>query len=367
MYLPFLVIFILIQLLGFQTKSVPKISTNKWIIFLLSLSRSIQFLNFDGSNKNRMQTPLIKFLIIILLFVCSNPLLSQNEQEDKNILFAASGYIFPYDMDSPDVRVVLPNDLLEISGLSWIGNDQLACIQDEDGIIFIYDLNKESVIREIEFEDDGDYEGIEIIGDDIWVMKSKGDLFKVKNWLDDEERSVKKYETELSKKNDCEGFGFDPNDGTLLIACKGFPDLDDDKDGSKHKSVYRFDPEDKKLFEEPVYNIDLEQVKYYKKYNTMTTWGVEILSLLDESKGDVSFQPSGIAIHPQTGNLYITGAVGDLIIVLHPNGEILAMIKLNPAKFRQPEGICFDPDGNLYISNEGKDSRANLMKFKPKQ
>ena len=113
-----------------------------------------------------------------------------------------------------------------------MGDGKLACIQDEDGIIFIYDLNKEAVVREIEFEDAGDYEGIEIVGNDIWILKSKGDLYRVKNWLDDQKRSVKKYETELSKKNDCEGFGLDPADSTILIACKGFPNLDEDKDGN---------------------------------------------------------------------------------------------------------------------------------------
>ena len=307
----------------------------------------------------------VYFLFIILLGLQNLNAQDENEAR-KDILFSASGYTFPYEMNKPDKKVILPNHLIEISGLTWMGDGKLACIQDEDGIIFIYDLNKEAVVRKIEFEDAGDYEGIEIVGNDIWILKSKGDLYRVKNWLDDQKRSVKKYETELSKKNDCEGFGLDPADSTILIACKGFPNLDEDKDGNSKKAIYRFDPTTNKLFKDPVYTIDLEQVKYYKKYNTMTTWGVEILSLIDESKGDVSFQPSGIAVHPITGNIYVTGAVGDLIIVLHPSGEILAMVSLDMSKFRQPEGICFDPDGNLYISNEGKDSRANLMMFKPK-
>jgi uncharacterized protein YjiK len=37
---------------------------------------------------------------------------------------------------------------------------------------------------------------------------------------------------------------------------------------------------------------------------------------------------------------------------------------LNPALFRQPEGIAFDNENNLYISNEGDDiSKGNVLKF----
>ncbi|MCB2221287.1 MAG: hypothetical protein KQI35_12890 [Bacteroidetes bacterium] len=311
-----------------------------------------------------MKRNLLKIGTIFLLFICpSSHLWSQTGSEnDKATLFAAAGYTFPYELQKPDLKLTLPNDLIEISGLCWMSPGKLACVQDEDGIIFIYDLNQQAIIREIEFEDDGDYEGIELIGEDAWVLKSNGNLYEVSDWLDDEKRSTQKYKTDLSKKNDCEGLGFDPSDNGLLIACKGHPRLDDE-DGKSKKAIYRFDLKEKDLDKKPIYTIDLDQVKNYKKYNTMTTWGVEILSMLDESKGDVSFQPSGIAIHPMTGNIYVTGAVGDMIIVLHPTGEILAMIALDTAKFRQPEGICFDPQGNLYISNEGKDSRANLMKF----
>lgn len=302
----------------------------------------------------------IGLIIFIVTFWPERP--AAQPGESKESLFSASGYTFPYDLKKPDIRVVLPNELIEVSGLCWIESNKLACVQDEDGIIFIYDLAEEKIVREIEFEEDGDYEGIELVGKDAWIVKSNGNLYRVKDWMDNEDRETKKYKTDLSKKNDCEGLALDPEHNSLLIACKGFPYLDD-KEGSKQKAVYRFDLQNKELEEKPVYIIELEQVKYYKKYNTMTTWGVEILAMLDESKGDVSFQPSGIAVHPLTGNIYITGAVGDMIIVLHPTGEILAMIPLDASQYRQPEGICFDAEGNLYISNEGKESRANLMKF----
>ena len=36
---------------------------------------------------------------------------------------------------------------------------------------------------------------------------------------------------------------------------------------------------------------------------------------------------------------------------------------LNYSHFQQPEGISFDINGDLYISNEAKGGKANILKF----
>ena len=47
-----------------------------------------------------------------------------------------------YKIDAPDVSIILPDTLHEISGLTTINSTSVACIQDEYGIIFIYDVIK---------------------------------------------------------------------------------------------------------------------------------------------------------------------------------------------------------------------------------
>jgi hypothetical protein len=42
----------------------------------------------------------------------------------------------------------------------------------------------------------------------------------------------------------------------------------------------------------------------------------------------------------------------------------MAAIELNTGLFIQPEGICFDPGGNLFISNEGRDKVATILQFR---
>ena len=55
---------------------------------------------------------------------------------DNNLENAAFGY----NLSEFNEKYVLEKELREISGLSYYGKNQLACIQDEKGEVYIYDL-----------------------------------------------------------------------------------------------------------------------------------------------------------------------------------------------------------------------------------
>jgi len=302
-------------------------------------------------------------MISLILFLSYFLVLAQGD--DKNLLFEHSNYDFPYQLDKPIKSWELPKKLVEISGLSFIDKNRLACIQDEKGNVYIFNLKTREVETKIDFNGDGDYEGIEIIKNDCWILKSNGTLFKVKDYLKDTEPQVKKYTTALSGKNDAEGLAYDPVNNNLLIACKGHPFVDD-KAGKEFKAIYSFELKTKQLDLRPFLLIEMDTIKSYKNYNTMSRLGVELLAYFDSSKGDVSFQPSGIAIHPISGNVYVLASVGNLLIVFSREGKMLAIIELKSKYHPKPEGICFSPDGALYIANEGDKNKGTILKFETK-
>ena len=305
-------------------------------------------------------------IILLILFLVYFTVLSQDN--DKYKLFEHNSYEFPYQLAEPDKSWELPNKLVEISGLSYIDKHRLACVQDEKGNIYVFNLKTGKVERKIDFGDDGDYEGVEIVKNDAWVLKSNGTLYKVKDYLEENEASGKKYTTALSGKNDTEGLAYDAYNNQLLIACKGHP-FTDEKNGKEFKAIYGFDLETKLMGSTPFLLIEMDTIKYYKKYNTMAKLGVEFLAYFDSAKGDVSFQPSGIAVHPITGNIYVLASVGNLLTVFSRMGDMLAMIELRSKYHPQPEGICFSPNGTLYIANEGEGVgvEGTILKFELKQ
>ena len=82
------------------------------------------------------------------------------------------------------------------------------------------------------------------------------------------------------------------------------------------------------------------------------------IEILDKRMKD--FAPSGLAIEPTTGNLFILSSQGHLLLVVNPEGEIKTIQFLDRFQYRQPEGICFDANGTLYLSSEGKGGTAKL-------
>lgn len=291
-------------------------------------------------NWNRTTLFLAKLTIL-----CSSCFTACSQDKNSYILYEGPGYDFPYQPDKPDRSWKLPIELVEISGLSYIDDHRLACVQDENGIIYIFSLKAGVVESKIEFGDNGDYEGIEIIDKDAWVLKSNGTLFRITDFLVKNGSVVSKYSTALSGKNDTEGLAYDPVNNSLLIACKEHPFLNEEP-GKDFKAIYSFNLETSLMDTKPFLMINPDTFKSYT--------------------GKVSFKPSGIAIHPVSGDIFIIGSVGKLLLVLSRTGEMLAMINLSPMIFPQPEGICFSQEGKLFIASEGAGRGGTILEFDPK-
>ena len=269
---------------------------------------------------------------------------------------------FPYDLERQDARYKLPDYLEEISGLSFIGKRKIACVQDEKAIIYVLNLEQEKIVNKYDFGKDADYEDIAVMDKTAFVLRNDGDIYRIKNFSK-KDRKIKKFETPLKEKNNTEGLAYDPLSSSLLIACKGSPSIDKNKPYEGYKAIYRFDLKEEELMEEPLYLIDLEKLDSYKDQNALSKFSLRVAKSLRLIESETSFQPSGLAIHPIYGDIYIISSVGKLLIILDRHGKVQDVKELSPVKFRQPEGICFSPSGDMYISNEGQGGQGYILKF----
>lgn len=257
-----------------------------------------------------------------------------------------------YNYASPKLVSDLPKELDEISGLSVAPGhrNELLAIQDEEGKIFRINSKTGGLLWAITFWKDGDYEAVEAVGEDVWVAKSTGTLYHVTN-AGKPNQNVDKYNTALSGENDVEGLAYDKAKDRLLLACK--KDAKDDGNDKNGRYIYAFDLKTKALSRKPVFSIELEAVKNYLSVCEKTT-DHERLCDFFITRDEYDLAPSAIAVHPMTGQLFLTSSVGKVLMVLNPDGRIDYMERLDKKLFPQPEGLAFAEDGTLFISSEKK-------------
>lgn len=230
----------------------------------------------------------------------------------------------------------LPEKLREISGIAYLDEDRFACIQDEEGIIFIYNRKENKIEKEIPFAGPGDYEGIAVNNSTAYVVRSDGRLYQVP--MDGGKSSVKEISTPLTEKHNVEGLEYDKDNNRLLLAIK-----DEEPGGKDYKGVYAYDLSVERFVAEPVYKIDVNH---------------ELLTQEGGKKNKV-VRPSEISIHPVTKEIYITDGPASRLLVMNSRGNIKKVYQLGK-DYPQAEGIAFSPQGTLFISNEGKE-RGNII------
>lgn len=269
-------------------------------------------------------------------------------------------YELGYTLTEPDGTFKMPKKLEEISGLS-ISRDgsMLIAIEDENGKIYLIDKETGELEEDFTFWKPGDYEGVEVVGSDIYVLKSSGTLYRVKK-AGTKDQEVEKFNGFLDSDNDVEGLTYDPTKHRLLLACKG-------KGGKgepfrEKKSIYAFDLQTLTLQPNPVFVISLNDIHEYLS----TAPAIRKLSKLAEMfkpGTELTFAPSGVAIHPISGDIFVLSSVGKVLMIINQEGQLLHIEKLRKEVHSQPEGLCFDQDGTLYIANEGKGARGRILRF----
>jgi len=267
-----------------------------------------------------------------------------------------------YDLANPVARYQMPDYLVEISGLSYYGKGKLACIQDENANIYVWNLEKEKIIDKYEFGKDADYEDIAVVGKTAYILRNNGNIYRISDFMK-KNRKVETYNTPLREKNNTEGLAFDPLSNSLLIACKGSPSIDKENSYEGYKAIYKFDLEMEELIARPSFLIDLERLDSYIDQSAFTRFSVGIAKKLHIIESETSFEPSGLAIHPLYGDIYVISSVGKLLVILNRKGKVLDVKELDPKEFRQPEGICFSPNGDMYISSEGRGGKGYILEF----
>jgi len=280
------------------------------------------------------------------LFSCGNP-------TDKSTNSAVARNVNPvgYDLSNPDRTIILPPVLLEISGITVIDSTSVACIQDENGIVFIFDLEKNEIREHFTFHYPGDYEGIARVAGSFYVLRSDGTLFETRPHQSPD--FTRQISSAGGPPADYEGLCYDRRNHRLLVVGKNNPKRDS-RDEKKHP-VYGLDLLSDTPAGETVLEFDLPAITRYASENNVK---------VPDDDGEIRLRVSDIAIHPLTNMLFVISAANRMMYVFNENGTIQYIEKLDPDLFNMPEGISFHDNGDMLIASEGRNNPPAILLLK---
>lgn len=281
-------------------------------------------------------------LLLIVLLACKQPVTKGLSTDDATTKTVAP--VITYDLEHPQRQWALPDTLKEISGIARVDKNHFLAIEDLHPALYLLRTDKEATVEKImPFESTNkakvDIEDIALHNDTAYALWSHGEIFSITNWRNTP--VVKTFATPLNKDENTEGLCFDPVTGKLLIACKQASGVEDEKKSTR--AVYSFNTSNGQLDDSPfllVHKKDFEKTEGEK----------------------LAFYPSAIAVHPATGDIYLLSSrENKALAVYNRNGKLKSFQFLNKDLLPQPEGICFSPDGTLYISTQGRHGQSPMI------
>jgi hypothetical protein len=253
--------------------------------------------------------------------------------------------IFPntamYDIAAP-VLIKLPDALEEISGLAYYAKDSsLFAIVDEEPLLYKFQPGAPKKLHFWQFDKKRDMEDLVLLDSTFYVLVSNGDIITIHFKGDSLYTEKSNFSGESKKVFEFESLYTYDND-RLVLFCK-----DCDRDSSSGASTF-------------LYNI------HSRQYNPFAYFDMSGISNYSGKK-KFHLKASAARINPVTGDLYIVSAINNLLVIASPKGTIKEVYPLDPYYYKQPEGIAFTPDGDMFISNEFADmGSATLLYMKNK-
>jgi uncharacterized protein YjiK len=252
------------------------------------------------------------------------------------------------DADSSTVLPVamwlMPPELREISGLAITSRGTVLTHDDNVGRVYEIDPKTGILLKGFSLRDGvrGDFEAITIAGTDVYLMESKGKIFKFKEGKDAEQVPYTAYDTGLRKTCEFESMVYEADSSRLVLVCK--------------RILIKPDPH-----EMWIYRIPLP----FGDRSAMTMLRIPIGDVIGSNKWK-NFHSSDINIDPITKNYVIVSSNQKAFAVITPGGEVVRSGPL-PGDHRQPEGIAVTKDSLLMVSDESnvKPAALTLYRWRP--
>ncbi len=233
--------------------------------------------------------------------------------------------------------------LTEVSGLVASGPNAVFAHNDEHAIVHEISLEDGSVIRSFAFGKptvEGDFEGITIKGEFIYLVTSDGLLYEARPDTHRKRIPYNVYDTNLGKICEIEGIAPDNIDGFLLLCKRTRSNKDFDRLVIYHWSIAnRLSPP------QPWLDVSIKDMSAGGPINTL--------------------HPSGLERDLETGNLLILDSHAGAMLEITPYGRLINYLEFSASEHPQAEGLAIMETGAIAIADEGGKKSGTITVYAP--
>ena len=274
--------------------------------------------------------PYVLLLACVALLACGSEGAGENAEDDPAPRRVAKSPA-PYDFARATQSLDLPPALQEISGLTVLPDGRLAAVNDERGRVYAIGLDSGAVEMMVDFGTKGDYEGVECVGERLFVMDSDGSVVELTEWRTGG-TATEVYDGGYGERLcNAEGLAGDPY--RLILVCK-------EANVKEDNAMYAFELGADTFAYRPIRYLDPREVGVSK-----------------------DLRPSAAAVHPVTGQTMVLSSRYELIMVLSRTGVLDAVWDIKPARLQQPEGMTFLANGDLVLASEGDHRPGRVVRY----
>jgi hypothetical protein len=250
-----------------------------------------------------------------------------------------------YDLaGTPSVRIELPHELAEVSGLAFTEDGRLLAQGDERAVIYQIDLPSGKVAKRFAIGDAGgplygDFEDIQVVRDRVFLVTSAGVLIEAREGRDGETVPVVRRTRGLGGACEVEGLSWDQASSSMLLLCK-------QAQGKHWKDkvvILAVNPSTGEFEPEPRLTVSHADLK--------------------RATGVKGFAGSAMVRHPRSGSLILVSGPTHAYAEIDASGQVLGGGKLVAKRHRQPEGLAIAPDLTLLISDEAAGAKATITGY----
>jgi uncharacterized protein YjiK len=258
---------------------------------------------------------------------------------------ATTGVLERYSLDAQSMmQWRLPDRLNEISGLAVTPDGRLLAVNDEVAIIYELDYDDGHLVKAFALGNPvvkGDFEGIAVADDLIYLTTSTGRVYVSAEGADGQRVTFNRFDTGLGDHCDIEGLVQDAANTRLYFLCKKVRK----KTGTTGLTLFAWDIAGRQI--RPDESVELPSMQIMRHLRTDR------------------INPSGITIDRQTGNRIIVASRQQALVEIAPDGQFVDARSFPLAvRHRQAEGIELAIDGRLLIADEGGTHKARLAVYR---